>query len=97
IKGPTHNWGLVQWAKPLLNLMLDAVSGVPDFQCRQMLGANYHRLNYTFADGKGIGLGEWKKRDRLVEIGRQEMHTELDAAADWLAEHWLDESTKHQE
>lgn len=97
IKGPTHNWGLVQWAKPLLNLMLDAVSGVPDFQCRQMLGANYHRLNYTFADGKGIGLGEWKKRDRLVEIGRQEMLTELDAAADWLAEHWLDESTKHQE
>ena len=77
--------------------MLDAVSGVPDFQCRQMLGANYHRLNYTFADGKGIGLGEWKKRDRLVEIGRKEMLEELDATAGWLAKHWLDESTKHQE
>ena len=93
IQGPIHNWGLVQWAKPLLNLMLDAVSGVPDFQCRQMLGANYHRLNYTFPDGKGIELGEWKKRDRLVGIGRKDMVTELDAAADWLAVHWLDAST----
>ncbi len=90
IKGPIHNWGLVQWAKPLLNLMLDALSGVPDFQCRQILGANYHRLNYTFPDGDGIKLGEWKKRDRLVEIGRQHMHMELDAAAGWLAGHWLD-------
>ncbi len=90
IKGPIHNWGLVQWAKPLLNLMLDAVSGVPDFQCRQILGANYHRLNYTFPDGDGIELGEWKKRDRLIEIGRQHMLVELDAAADWLAGHWLD-------
>ena len=90
IKGPIHNWGLVQWAKPLLNLMLDAVSGVPDFQCRQILGANYHRLNYTFPDGEGIKLGEWKKRDRLIEIGRQHMHMELDAAAGWLAGHWLD-------
>ncbi len=93
IQGPIHNWGLVQWAKPLLNLMLDAVSGVPDFQCRQMLGAKYHRLNYTFPDGKGIELGEWKKRDRLVGIGRKDMVTELDAAADWLAVHWLDAST----
>ncbi len=90
IKGPIHNWGLVQWAKPLLNLMLDAVSGVPDFQCRQILGANYHRLNYTFPDGDGIELGEWKKRDRLIEIGRQHMLVELDAAAEWLAGHWLD-------
>ena len=92
IKGPVHNWGLVQWAKPLLNLMLDAVSGVPDFQCRQILGANYHRLNYTFPDGEGIELGEWKKRDRLVEIGRNDMRTELDATAGWLAGNWLDES-----
>jgi len=97
IKRPTHNWGLVQWAKPLLNLMLDAVSGVPDFQCRQMLGASYHRINYTFPDGKGIELDEWKKRDRLVEIGRKEMTDKLSAAADWLVKYWLDDSKSQKE
>ncbi len=90
IKGKKHNWGFAQWAKPLLSLMLDALSGVPDYQCRQMLGENYHRLDYTFPDGNSIAMDEWKKRDRLIEIGRKEMAEDLERAAGWLTDHWHD-------
>ncbi len=38
-------WGLVQWAPHLVSLMLEGGSGLADYQCRQMLGSRYLRLN----------------------------------------------------
>ena len=32
------DWGQAQWIKPLLNIMMDGVMGVADYQCRQILG-----------------------------------------------------------
>ncbi len=39
------NWGYAQWVKPLVELMIDGNMGVADFQCRQLLGERYHRLD----------------------------------------------------
>jgi patatin-like phospholipase/acyl hydrolase len=39
-------WGIQQWARPLVNLVLTAGAvGLVDYQCRQILGNRYHRLN----------------------------------------------------
>ena len=89
IKGQRHDWGYAQWAKPLLRLMFDAVAGIPDFQCRQMLGDRYHRMDYTFRPGQEVDLDEHTARDRLVQIGEQEMGIEIGRAADWLRNHWM--------
>jgi hypothetical protein len=45
VKGKSHDWGLAQWAQPLINLLLDASMGIADYQCRQILGTErYHRV-----------------------------------------------------
>ena len=88
ITGKRHDWGYAQWAKPLLRLMFDAVSGIPDFQCQQILGNSYHRIDYTFRPGQEVDLADHTARDRLVKIGEQEMEAEVDQAAAWLKKHW---------
>ncbi len=45
VPGQTLDWGLRQWARPLVDIMIDGVSGVVDQQCRMMLGDRYARLN----------------------------------------------------
>ena len=39
------DWGLVQWAPHLVNLMLEGSSRLVDYQCRQILDERYLRLN----------------------------------------------------
>jgi len=40
-----EDWGLVQWAPHLISLMLEGSSGLVDYQCRQLLGNKYLRIN----------------------------------------------------
>ena len=54
IKGRKVDWGWGQWARPLISMMISGVMGVADFQCRQLLGDRYFRLDHVFADGIGI-------------------------------------------
>jgi hypothetical protein len=88
ITGKRQDWGYAQWAKPLLRLMFDAVSGIPDYQCRQLLGESYHRIDYTFSPGHEVDMAEHTARDRLVKIGEQEIGAELDETATWLRKFW---------
>lgn len=89
ISGKRHDWGYAQWAKPLLRLMFDALDGVPDYQCTQILGSRYHRLNYVFPPGREVDIDEHQARDRLVKIGEELMGRELEAAAAWLRSNWM--------
>jgi hypothetical protein len=61
IRDPSLDWGYAQWARPLVSLMLDGVSGIADFQCRQILGARYHRLAPVFPTDKAYKMDEWRK------------------------------------
>lgn len=38
------DWGLVQWAVPLLNVVFDGVSAAVDYQLRQILGPMFYRF-----------------------------------------------------
>ena len=48
ITGRHVDWGWGQWARPLVSLMVSGVMGVADFQCEQILGPRYHRLDALF-------------------------------------------------
>ncbi len=41
------DWGWVQWARPIIEIMLSGNEGVADFQCACLLGERYHRLDPT--------------------------------------------------
>lgn len=83
------DWGYAQWAKPLVRLMLDGLVGVADFQCSQLLGGRYRRVNYTFPAGEEVGTDEHQRRDDLVRIGEITLSEELDRVADWLQTRWI--------
>lgn len=86
IDGEDHDWGFAQWAGHLLNIMFDGIAGVPDYQCRQLLGDRYHRLDHEL--DRAIELDDWRARDELVRIAEVDMQDALAEAADWLRSRW---------
>jgi patatin-like phospholipase/acyl hydrolase len=75
-----NDWGWLQWAPHFISLVLDGGSGVADYQCRQLLGPRYHRLNPLLPER--IDLDDVVKVPRLAEIGSR---VTLDATLDWLS------------
>ncbi len=73
------DWGWVQWAPHIIDLVLDGTSGVADYECRQLLGPRYHRLNPFLPER--IDLDDVAKIPRLREIAERVM---LEPALDWL-------------
>lgn len=42
-----NNWGLAEWARPIMNVVFDGVSDAVNYQLRQILGGNYFRFQRT--------------------------------------------------
>ncbi len=86
IKGDSHNWGWGQWAKPLVNIMINGVMGVADFQCKQILDHRYHRVDHVM--DRTINLND--ARDATLHYLTTEAHTvNLAPTLAWLQTHWL--------
>lgn len=84
IDGDRHEWGLVQWAKPLLGLTLDANMSATTFQAEQLLGSAYYRLN-PWIDGEPIMLDDAGAIPRLEDAAQA---SDLSAAVEWLKTQW---------
>jgi patatin-like phospholipase/acyl hydrolase len=84
IEGKRHDWGFAQWAKPIINVMMDGGMGVADYQCQQILGERYHRLSPILE--AAVGLADWRRRDELVRIGQE---TDLGETIAWLEQQWM--------
>ncbi len=78
-----EDWGLAQWARHLVDVMMDGRAGVSDYQVRQILGPKYLRLNPDLPFP--IGMDDIKQIDKLKEIAG---HVDLGAARNWLTEHF---------
>jgi uncharacterized protein len=72
-------WGWVQWAPHIIDLVMEGTRTVVDYECRQLLGRRYHRLNPLLPER--IDLDAVGKIPRLVEIGARVM---LQATLEWL-------------
>jgi hypothetical protein len=86
IKGATHDWGYIQWAKPLVNLMLDGTAGIADYQCQQFLGDNYHRLAPIFPEGVSVPMDAVKKIPYMIEFAES---WPLEEITTWLKSVWM--------
>ena len=87
ISGNTINWGYAQWAPRLLNVLMDGVTGIADYQARQLLDDRYHRLQVVFAPGENIPLDAVDKMDRMEQIAAG-CKTEMAETIDWISEKW---------
>ena len=68
--GKDIDWGILQWARPIINVMLDGLSGVADFQCRQLLGDKYHRLAPEFSENFVMELDDVDKMPDLAKFAK---------------------------
>ncbi len=73
------DWGLIQWAPKVIDLLLEAGEGLADYQCRQILQKHYHRLNPTLSEP--IDAGEISKIPQLISLADS---MDLADAATWL-------------
>lgn len=85
IKGKTLDWGYAQWIKPLINVLMDGVAGVSDYQSAQLLGERYKRLQVVFGPKESIQLDDVKKISRMDEIACRH---DLSQINQWLAQYW---------
>ena len=85
IEGKTHDWGYVQWIRPLLDLMLDGVNGIAHYQCSQLLGDRYERVAPTLPPDRQIGMDDVGAIPFLVKFASD---LDLTKTADWLRAHW---------
>ena len=89
--GPNNDidWGQAQWVQPLISLMLDGVTGVADFQCRQLLNQRYRRLAPVFPANFKMDMDEVDKMKDLVNFGKTPaMQTAINDVATWLQQQW---------
>ena len=85
IKGKRHDWGYVQWAKPLISLMLDGTAGIADYQCRQLLDESYHRLAPVFPVGTTVPMDDIKKIPFMIEFAE---NLPIEKTIEWLMGTW---------
>ncbi len=86
IKGNTVDWGYAQWVKPLINILMEGVAGISDYQAAQILGQRYHRLQVVFPPKLTIGLDAVDKISRMDKIGKD---LDVSKAAEWIKQYWL--------
>jgi patatin-like phospholipase/acyl hydrolase len=80
------DWGDAQWIEPLLGIMLDGVSGIADYQCRQILRDRYLRLDPVFPTGTAVAMDSVAQGSFMVEFAQK---VDLADAGAWLRAHWL--------
>lgn len=80
IEGSELDWGVAQWARPLINLMIDGVMGVAQYQCSRLLGAErYFRLEPYLP--KAFAMDDARTVGELAELAER---VDLAPAIDWL-------------
>lgn len=85
IKGKTLDWGYAQWIKPLINVLMDGVAGISDYQARELLGSRYHRLQIVFDPEETIPMDAVDKIDRMDQIAASHR---LDETVRWIKDSW---------
>jgi len=77
------DWGLAQWAPHLVSIMIEGGVGVADFQCRQILGEHYLRIDPVLP--VDVGVDDVDQIPLLQEVGQLE---DLRSAGQWLRRYY---------
>ena len=86
IRGKSLDWGYVQWIKPLINLMLDGIAGIADYQCSQMLRDRYHRLAPAFPPEVSVPMDAVAKIPYMIQFAEE---LDLRPTVDWMRLYWM--------
>jgi patatin-like phospholipase/acyl hydrolase len=77
-----RDWGIVQWAPHLTRLMLDGAVDLANYQCRQLLGTRYCRLDVTLPSRTRWAMDDVTRIPELISMANS---LDLQPAYTWLA------------
>jgi patatin-like phospholipase/acyl hydrolase len=66
------DWGYFQWSTRLLSIMFDGLGGIPDYQCKQILGEErYQRISPILPSDKNFDVDSVSQAtlEALIELG----------------------------
>jgi hypothetical protein len=74
----------VRWAPKLVDLMLDSVNDMADFQCRQILREKYCRLTEWIPKAVEFGMDEHEKIDEMIAFANAIEKSRIEETAAWI-------------
>jgi patatin-like phospholipase/acyl hydrolase len=77
------DWGWVQWARPMIDLVLEGMADVAHYQCSRVLGRRYHRLDPELPGP--ISLDRVDQVPTLITLAEV---VDLDKTAEWLSRYF---------
>jgi patatin-like phospholipase/acyl hydrolase len=86
IRGKSLDWGYVQWARPIIDLILDGVTGIADYECHRLLAGRYWRLAPAFPPGVAVPMDAVRKLPYMTQFAR---NLRLNDTIRWLREQWM--------
>jgi patatin-like phospholipase/acyl hydrolase len=92
LEGLNLDWGLLQWVRPLISIMLDGVAGIADFQCQKMLRENYYRLAPVFPPGVTIDMDDVAHISLMLDFAN---NLNIDSTVKWIKKYWLQAESNH--
>lgn len=81
IPGERHDWGFVQWAMPLAQLIVEGPMDTARYECEQLLGERFHRLDAPLE--RAIELDDAGAAPDLVEMAKR-VREPMEAAVAWV-------------
>ena len=85
-EGMNLDWGMGQWVRPLISILMDGVSGIADYQCKKLLQENYHRLAPVFPPGVKIEMDSVEHIALMIDFACQ---VDISEPVKWLKQTWL--------
>ena len=83
---PRLDWGITQWANPLLDILFDGVNDVATYQSQMILNDRFMRINPTFKTPGSLGPDDVKRLPEMVMLA--ESYDLTDTLA-WINKNWL--------
>jgi hypothetical protein len=87
IPGERHDWGAVQWGKPLVDIVMSGSVAVANYQCRALLGPRFERLSPGLSRQDGLRLDS-RSPSALARMREIASATPLASTISWLREFW---------
>lgn len=84
VTAEASDWGLAQWARWLIDIMIEGGTGVGDYQCARLLGPRYRRINPILP--APIKLDDLAQVAPMKQLAEQ---TGLTETLSWLRDQYL--------
>ena len=87
IAGDRHDWGAVQWGRPLVDLIMSGTVEVASYQCRALLGERFRRLSPLLDRQDDLRLDSHSDRD-LRQMHLVAQRVPLEDTVSWCERFW---------